>query len=332
MRIQLLIADGDQDYTEHLSQVLVEKYANVFEVSACSGARQLAELLSHRSYDAALLSPALAAEADLSRIELPLLLWDGASSGLGEGLESLRKYQRISTIAGEVLERCAEVSSIGSSRSGAGAHTTVVWSPAGGVGKTTAALAYAAQQVSGGKRTVYLDMEPFSSVPAFFPEGGKSISTVFEKLDERAELTLQGIRQEDAGSGIYYFRRPDNYEDISLLTKEDVVRLADAAAADADELVVDLGTGYDQKAAALLALADTVLAVVDGSKLCRTKWEQFRTQHELYGKLREKLILTANRGSRYEAAQAASLVSLPLVKSNDPVVVYKTLSAGYFKV
>lgn len=332
MRIQLLIADEDRDYTEHLSQILVEKYANVFEVSACSGARQMAELLSHRGYDAALLSPALAAEADLRKINLPLLLWDGAAGEFVEGLESLRKYQRISLIAGEVLERCAEVSSIGIGHGGAKAHTTAVWSPAGGVGKTTAALAYAAQQVSRGKRTVYLDLEPFSSVSAFFPEGGKSISTVFEKLDERAELTLQGIRQEDAGSGICYFRRPDNYEDISLLTREDVVRLTDAAAADVDELVVDLGSGYDQRADTLLTLADVVLLVVDGSKLCRTKWEQFRTQHELYGKLREKLILVANRGSRYSEAEAPSTVRLPQVKSDDPVVVYKTLSAGYFQV
>ncbi|MCI9331527.1 MAG: hypothetical protein HFG05_05055 [Oscillibacter sp.] len=331
MRIQLLIADSDRDYTEHLSQILVEKYADVFEVSACSGASQLAELLSHHGYDAALLGPSLATEADLSRVQLPLLLWDGTASGHSGGWEVLRKYQRISSIAGEVLERCAEVTSIGSALGGVKAHITAVWSPAGGVGKTTAALAYAAQQVSAGKRAVYLDLEPFSSVPAYFPESGKSISAVFEKLDERAELALQGIRQEDAGSGILFFRRPDNYEDISLLTGEDMVRLVNAAAADVDALVVDLGTGYDQKTAALLALANTVLLVVDGSKLCRTKWEQFQTQHELYGKLREKAVLVANRGSRYDSSLAPSLARLPLVKSEDPVVVYKTLSAGYFQ-
>lgn len=331
MRIQLLIVDGDRDYTEHLSQVLVEKYADVFEVSACSGASQAAELLSHRGYDAALLSPSLALELSLSGIKLPLLLWDGASSERVGGLDGLRKYQRISSLAGEVLERCAEVESI-KSGSGRGAHITVAWSPAGGVGKTTAALAYAAQKVSSGKRTVYLDLEPFSSVPAYFPEGGKSVSAVFEKLDERAELALQSIRQEDTGSGICFFQPPENYEDVSLLTEEDVVCLTDAAAADADELVVDLGAGFDRRTAALLELADTILLTLDGSRLCRTKWEAFRTQHELYGKLREKTVLIANRGSRYDAALTVSAVSLPLVKSDDPVVVYKTLSAGYFQV
>lgn len=332
MRIQLLIADRDLDYTEHLSKVLAEKYADVFEVSACSSGEQLAELLIHHSYDMALLSPELAMGANLSGVRLPLLLWDGTAAEWSGNLECLRKYQRISSMAGEVLEHCAEVSAIGLDPSRSKAHITAVWSPAGGVGKTTAALAYAAQSVAGGKRTVYLNLEPFSSVPAFFPEGGKSISTVFGKLDDRAELALQGIRQEDNGSGIYYFCRPDNYEDISLLTEEDIMRLTNAAAVDVDELVVDLGSSCDQRIFALLSLADTVLLVLDGSRTCQLKWEQFRTQHELYGKLLEKLMLVANRGSRQDAALAPAMVSLPLVKSEDPVVVYKTLSAGYFRI
>jgi len=332
MRIQLLIADSDQDYTEHLSNVLVEKHADVFEVSACSSGAQLAELLSHRSYDAALLSRTLAEGADLSGIRLPLLLWDGTASDWAEDAQGLQKYQRISTIAGQVLERCAEISPMGLDPGRARGRITAAWSPAGGAGTTTAALAYAAQRVSEKKKTVYLDLEPFSSSPVFFPEGGKSVSTVFDKLDGRAELTLQGIRQEDNGSGICYFCRPDNYEDISLLTGEDVVRLAEAAAAGADEMVADLGAGYDQKTAALLELADVVLLVADGSAVCRMKLEQFQTQHELYGKIRGKSVLVANRGGRYDASLAASQVTLPQVKSGDPVVVYKTLSAGYFKI
>ncbi|MCI9349248.1 MAG: hypothetical protein HFF83_08485 [Oscillibacter sp.] len=330
MRIHLLIADDDQDYGEHLSRVLVERYADMFEVSSCSNAGQLAEILSHHKYDAALLSPELAKDVNLQGIRIPLLLWDGTSVEQKEGMDSLRKYQRVSTIAGEVLERFAEIASFGIAPSYSKAQITVVWSPAGGVGKTTAALAYAAQKVSKGQRSVYLDLEPFSSLPAFFTENGKSISTIFEKLDERAELALQSIRQEDSGSGIYYFCRPDNYEDISILTEEDIVRLAGAAAVEADELIIDLGAGYDRRIAALLNLADTVLFVIDGSKLCQTKWEQFQTQHELHEKLRERGILVVNRGGRYHASQTMPIVNLPLVKSDDPSVVYKTLSAGYF--
>jgi len=332
MRIQFLIADKDKDYTDHFSNMLVERYADVFEVSSSSGGESLAELLSHRRFDVALLSPELAEGADLSGIRLPLLLWDGRTSGWMEGTQGLRKYQRISSIVSTVLERCAEINTMGLDPAHACGRVTVVWSPAGGVGKTTAALAYAAQRVSEKKKTAYLNLEPFSSSPAFFKEGGKSISTVFERLDEGAELVLQSIRQEDNGSGICYFCRPDNYEDISLLSEEDVIRLVKAAASGVDELVVDLGAGYDSRTAALLELGETVLLVADGSGTCRAKLEQFQAQHELYGKLRGKCVLVANRGGRYDGFQAESTVTLPRVRSEDPVVVYKTLSAGYFKL
>ncbi len=330
MRIQLLIADSDQDYSEHLSRVLAEKYADVFEVSTCSGSRQLAELLKHRRFEAALLSPDLVMGMDLSAVCLPLELWDGAAQDWVEGAESIRKFQRISTLASEIMERCAEIAPVGKNPSGIRAKITAAWSPAGGVGTTTVALAYAAQRISQGRKTAYLDLEPFSSVPAFFANGGKSISTVFEKLDGRAELLLQGIRQEDAESGICYFRRPDNYEDISILSGEDVTRLAEAAASGIDELVVDLGSSYDVRSAAILELADAVLLVVDGSQLCKTKWEQFRSQHNLYEKIYGKSVLVANKGARGDASQAAALVSFPVVRSGDPTAVYKTLSAGYF--
>lgn len=330
MKIQLLIAGDDRDYIEHLSNVLVEKYADVFEVSICFEEKPLIDLLSHRRFDVALLSTALVKKADLSRIRLPLFLWDDTASGWTEGMQSLRKYQRISSIVSDVLEHYAEVTSAGLTPGHTRGRIVVAWSPAGGVGKTTAALAYAAQKVSEQKRTVYLNLEPFSSTPAFFPEGGKSISSIFDKLDERAELILQSIRQEDNGSGVCYFCRPDNYEDISLLSGEDVIRLAEAASADMDEVIVDLGAGYDPKATALLELADMVLLVVDGSRTCGAKFEQFQSQHELCGRIQNKSVLIVNQGGTYDSSRWASLVTLPQVRSKDPIVVYKTLSAGYF--
>lgn len=331
MKIHLLIADSDRDYTEHLSQVLLKRYEDLFEVSACSTSEQLAELLSRSAYDVALLSPDLAEDTVLTSVRLPLFLWDGASTGWKEGADGLRKYQRISSIVGSVLERCAEIANFGMAPNCARARITAVWSPAGGVGKTTAALAYAAQKVSKGLRAVYLDLEPFSSTAAFFRENGKSISSAFEKLDTRAELTLQSIRQEDSGSGIYFFCKPDNYEDIAILTGEDAVRMAGAAAMESEELIVDLGSVYDQKTAALLEMADSVLFVLDGSKPCRVKWEQFQTQQELYEKLQRKGILVINRGGRYVGPAPMPCVNLPQVRSEDPCVVYKTLSAGYFQ-
>lgn len=331
MKIHLLIADMESDYVEHLSRVLTENYADVFEVSVCSSQKAMADLLEHRQADIALLGPSFIQDAGKSEIRLPLLLWDGTAVLNGQAAERkrIRKYQRISALSGQILEEYAEISSGDAGFEGEPCgKITVVWSPAGGCGKTTAALAYAAQKVSEGKKAVYLDLEPFSSTPVYFAEGGKSISSVFEKLDGNVELLLQSIRQTDGGSGIFYFGRPDNYDDIEILTDEDMRNLVVSSAKGVDEVIVDIGEACGQRTAAMMDLADTVMAVIDNTRASHVKWRQFCTQHSVYEKIRAKLLVVANRGARLDQTQ--QVVSLPLVQSEDPLVVYKTLSAGYF--
>jgi len=327
MKIRLLIASSDEDYLEHLSRVLTEEYESTFEVTVCTAVKRLAELESNKKFDVALLGPEFV-EA-VPDVRLCLLLWSGESDiTTGGGMSRVRKYQRISNITSKILEEYAEVSPNGAGESDA--KVSVVWAPAGGCGKTTVSLACAAQQVSKGKKVIYLDLEPFSSIPAYFSNEGKSISTVFAKLDSNVSLLMQSIRQEDSGSGIGYFGGPDNYDDIAVLTGEDAVCLVNGCAAIADEIVVDLGADWDERTAALLERADTVFAVIDGSRSCQIKWRQFCEQHNIFERLRDKLILVVNRGAQSSSVREVSTVRLPLVQSDDPIVVYKTLSAGYF--
>ena len=207
MKIQLLIGICQSDYAEHLSRVLAEKHADVFEVIVCSKPELLGQTMDKRRFDAALLDGEMAGAADLSAVRLPLLVWDGASplEGAAQDLPRVRKYQRISAISSDVVERYAAISGPQESFQSSRAKITAVWSPAGGSGKTAVALALAARRAAQGRQTVYLDLEPFSALQSYFKEPGKSISGVFEKLDGDVALLFQGIRQRDSASGVYYF-------------------------------------------------------------------------------------------------------------------------------
>lgn len=304
MKIQLLIASDDDDYREQLSQVLTERYSDTFEVSVCSSAPRLAEQLSRRVFDAALLEPELAEHVQLSQVRMPLLLWNGsAGCAVSEHVRQIRKYQRISSMVSQLLEQYAAVAEKSGDAELERGRITVVWSPSGGCGKTTAALAYAAQRAGEGKKSLYLDLEAFSSGPVYFSQNGKSISSVFEKLDENVELLLQSIRQKDAVSGIFYFSQPENYDDISILTQEDVRLLVNASVQGIDELVIDLSSTFDDKIQMLLELADRILLVTDSSRASQQKLEQFRTQHSIYEKVREKTIQVANKGFRIHSEE-----------------------------
>lgn len=331
MKIKLLIAAGDRDYEEHLSQRLMDQYADTFEIMLCAAAEQVLALAERQRIDVALLSREMARGLEgAGGIGLVLVLEDGSEPDAG-GPDGIRKYQRISALAGEVLARYAEVCPGGPGGGAGGGRLVVSWSPAGGTGKTTAALAYGAGRVAEGKQVLYLDLESFSGAPLYFPASGHSISQVFERLDGNAALLVQSARRQDPGSGLYYLDRPENYEDIRVLSQEELGRLVDACAGSADEVVADLSSAYDERVSYLLRRADLVLLTVDETRTSWSKLEQFREQNDLYEQLRGKLTVVVNRGGRREGAPGERTVTLPRVQSDDPVVVYKTLSAVRFE-
>lgn len=113
MKIRLLIASPDLDYTEYLSKVLVEKYADVFEVSVCSNEDRLNEMVSGNRADIVLAEAELASSVGLHSVRLPLIFSDERNRGgmSGEGYKGIKKYQRISYLVKEIIGAYAEVSS-----------------------------------------------------------------------------------------------------------------------------------------------------------------------------------------------------------------------------
>lgn len=327
MVIRLLIATGDRDYVEHLSGVLAERYSDTFEVHVCSSVDVLREIFTGRKFDVALIEPAFAGEVGLSGIKLPLVLRSADDSGpVPEKLDCVAKYQRVSSIVREILDKFAR-SNPGMSVGGDGdTRLTAVWSPRGGSGKTSVALACAAGKVAAGKKVAYFSLQPFSDGAAYFQQAGKSVSTIFGEDGGSLGLLAQSIRLQDRGSGILYFCDPTNYDDICELTGGDVETLLKGLAYGTDELVVDLPSEWDEKIARVFDMADTVMAVIDRKH--DSKWAQFASQHNVYERIKDKLATVANKGAAPEDIGAAT--ALPRVPSEDPVVVYKTLSA-YFK-
>ena len=333
MKIKLFLASGDKDYLEHLSHVLADKYADVFEVSLCTSAVSMQEMLQGGSFDVALLTPDLATNVNLNAVRLPLLLYSEqfpVEGSVGE-LEQIPKYQSISNIAGTVLEKYAEKGSVFGNFCANRARITAVWSPCGGTGKTSVALAYAASRVAAGKQATYLNLENFSSTPVYFSENGKSISTAFGKPGTDLAMLLMGIRQQDSGSGISYFCGPDNYDDMNILTTDDLTSLVTACAAGTEELIIDLASQCDGRIWKIFELADTVLLVCDASAVSKAKLYQFSNQHNIFQQIREKSVLVANKGSYVEQVHFQRCLQLPFVQSGDAVSVYKTLSGSLFE-
>ena len=337
MRIQLLIAVEDSNYAGHLSGILAENHADAINVSVCSAPELLREQLKTRKFDVALLDAAMIGGADLQSIHLPLILWseEESSRGAPEEIKKIRKYQRISLMVSEVLEHYAKVMENECGSYSKKSRITAIWSPAGGVGKTTTALAYSAGKASDGKQVLYLDLEPFSSIRAYFDDTGKSISAAFEMLETgegNIKMLIRSIRQQDGASDIAYLCRPENFDDMNILTPENIAELIDACSEVTDELVIDLSSACDERTRMVFDLADKILLVTDSSHTAQIKYSQFASQHNIFQRYKEKAALVANRGAAICESFADKIIYLPFVQSTDAIAVYKTLSDIDFEV
>ena len=329
MKIRLLIATADKDYTDHMTKTLSKGYADTLELNICSTPERLAALTSSNRYDAALLEPDFVSAAKPGSILVPFVLIDEfGHSGDGGELKRIRKYQRISSMTGQILQSCAEAGKGTGAADASKAQMTAVWSPAGGAGKTTVALAYAANMASAGKQVVYLNLESFSSTSVYFAESGGSISKALEKLESNLQLFLLGIRQQDSGSGILYFGSPDNYDDISILTVEDIEKLLKACAIEIDELVIDLSSQIDQRVVKIFGMADKVLLINDASNTSQAKLNQFISQHNIFTQIQPKAVLVNNKDARTQEGRVSKTIMLPFVPTGDPVSVFKALSGS----
>jgi len=340
MKVKLLVATFDTEYAGLFSNHISEHHANIIDISVCSTLECFGDTLKKQKFDVALIDTAFIGSIDTSSIHLPLLLWSDNENTVDEipqELGRVNKYRRISSIVATVLEKYAPVSGRRFGLDLKKANITAVWSPAGGVGKTTVALAYASSNVSAenmprdnrviNKEVFYLNLENFSSVPAFFNKPGKSISSVFEMLDSHegnTKILVRGICNRD--KGVMYLNKPDNYDDMNILTSENIRELISSCSSLADELVVDLSCTCDARTESVFEAADKIFIVTEQSTSTGVKMMQFISQNDIYERIKEKVVFIANKGAEIAGYNTENTVSLPFVKTDDTALIIKKLA------
>jgi len=343
MKIKMMIATTDNDYAKLLSDNISEFHSNKIDVSECSGVDGFNEAGPKRKYDVALVDSKSVGKADLTNVTLPILLWsDNDASEITEaisfGINKIRKYQRITSIIAGVFEYFAKVSETGSGPESKHTEITAVWSPVGGVGKTTTALAYAASKVAEGKEVFYLNFEDFSSIPGYFHETGKSISSVFEMLDTQTgniKMFIQGICC--LNNGIKYLSGPDNYEDMYILTLENISELITACAGLTDELILDLPCVYDARTKKSFEAACNIFIVTSPEYSADAKLIQFKSQNNVYEDIKDKVTFIMNKAtpmtneSLSKPDAGLKVISLPYIKTENARDVYKSLAMTGFR-
>lgn len=331
MILKLGIADSNKDYVARIGKVL-SGYDEV-EIYSYTDKANLPELLASVKLDVLLISPDMYfADCD-SFVKLPIILVDESGTVDPElaQIGKVQKYQRISNVYKSVIEQYASVSGVTGSDKSIGAKVIAFWSPVGGAGKTTAAMATATKLASIGKETLYLNLEMYPSDSIFFEDKlGRGIRELAAEINNNInfEMKIQGIKQ-DKQPHLHYVASFDKFADFDATTTEELTRLVDVLATYGhfDYVIVDLDSSSCSKNAELLKIADQVVLVQSSDVFSAKKIQSYYSAVEIAGdfELNKCISITnkvVNGRPVFFEGSVRNVASLPMISNTAENIVY----------
>ncbi|MBO6214338.1 MAG: chromosome partitioning protein ParA [Lachnospiraceae bacterium] len=248
MKIRLGILDGNRNYLDRLSSGFSERYSDSLEIYLFTNIESARNNIRDKKIDVLLANDSFSLKPE----ELPQkcgFAWFVDTPGVDAigGYPAICKFQKADLIYKQILNVYSEVAgNIDRKRMPREEETflSVFSSPAGGVGNTTLAIAYAIHLASLGKKVFYLNLEDISSTDAYLnDEGSFSFSEVIYAIKSNKSnlsLKLESSMKHDA-CGVYFFAAPKTVLDMAELSKQERIMLINTLAADGgfDHVVID---------------------------------------------------------------------------------------------
>ncbi|SFS47320.1 AAA family ATPase [Paenibacillus sp. BC26] len=140
---------------------------------------------------------------------------------------------------------------LGGESAGGGASIISVYSPAGGIGKTTLALQLARQAAACGARVFYLNLEQWNAAPLWDSRDGRedfsNLLYTLQAAPDKAAAQIVALRKRHSWLGVDFIVPCENTEERLSITVEHAKRLLGAvkATGEYDMIVVDLDSRLD---------------------------------------------------------------------------------------
>ena len=285
MNISIAIVDNNRLYLERLVEVLQE-YEDL-SVSIYTNSELLEKSLEVKKYDSVLFNPDICDEKiRFSNVKLPICLYSNEEKNavLYSEYNKVIKYQRISKLYKDIIKLYADkAGDIPDFDNIHRSKVVAVYSPIGGSGKTTVALAMASMISSLGENVLYLNAEQLDSSSCLnehtVDEDG--ITILLEALEENInfELKLKGIVKKgiDGFSYIEGFERIVDYNSVSNeeaeAVLEKIIRYGNYGV-----VIVDMGSCLNEIGKAVFEKADRIIIVEKPGDVSMKKIEMFSKQ------------------------------------------------------
>jgi len=283
MNISIAIVDKNREYLDRLVEVLQE-YKEL-TVSMFTSAERLEQVLQTKKIDIVLFDPDISEEkVNFKGCGTSICLYsdDAQNMALYADAKKVLKYQRVSMLYKEIAKLYAEDANISFDVGGAKkTRVLAVYSPVGGSGKTTIALAVASKLASYGKNVLYLNLEQLNSSSCVNPSVEEGLISLVEAVNENVnfELTMKGIMKKGL-NGILYVEGFDRIVDYNIVTKDEVYKVLDNIRKGdiCDVVVVDMNSYIDSIGQTVFELADNIVVVEKPGEIPEHKISMFAQQ------------------------------------------------------
>ena len=307
MNISMVIADADKDYLQRISEVL-QTYDDL-SISVVTTAERMNQALE-RGVDVLLFDPDLSDErmpVSAAKVAICLYSDEAKNTGLYADVQQIQKYQRVSNIYRYINRAYADKAGFSPNFSAEATRIIGVYSPIGGSGKTTIALALAAMLRQMGNTVLFTSLEQFESSSVVNPHEEDGLAALIQALaTEKLSNGPLGADQVNIGAhlkalakpgfeGVDYIEGFNRLVDYSSLAGSEIEELFSRMRKDAEYrfIIVDMGSTLDEISRVLFELADSVVLVERSGELPKKKMDNLAEQPLIQENIK-KLFRVAN--------------------------------------
>ena len=309
--IKIALADSDLDYIGRLETVL-NNYKEL-AISIYSEKKALENALASKKFDVLLFDPSIyEGQIEVGKDTLVIMLYDDELP-VPDGCASykkVKKFQRISTTYQQIMYEYSEYAQrkgivIGGNKT----RTIAVYSPIGGSGKTTVALATALRLSLEGKKTFYMNLEDAASDDCFLQSSSdKGLSEIAANLGTNIDFTMkiQGILQQK-NDCMFYLKHFDSPNDVYELSGDERIDLLEKIENTKlfDVIVIDMSSSLKAEELKIFEAVDSILLVERNSSISNNKMKLFLNQMHIINSNKSKMSRVINfnmgMGSRVES-------------------------------
>lgn len=309
--LHLVIGDPEEDYVEALVNYLSSEYSFSFKISYFTEEKYLFSYLSglNGKVDILLISPIFYNEnLPWDKVKTVILLTDGYLMQKFKNCYVVNKYQRGDNLAARILSIYSEANpdEVNVIKEQKTTKIIGVYSPIGGIGKTSIAIGLSMICAEKGLSVFYLNFEDFQSTPIFFDciseENISHILFFLKAGNKNLGLKIEGVKIKDSQLNISYFAPPESLFEFDEITPEEFRCLIHQMKQLAlyDVIFVDMAVGLNTRNQVLFEICNEVLLIVGYDEISKVKIMSFRKELELLLKRRglnldEKLIPVLNK-------------------------------------